>query len=267
MKSFINNYRTLSIRAVLSLGIAFGGLIGTSQTAFSAESVSEEELYTICSKYPHNSHCEGYSIPVPLSNRAGQEGVCALNDGQLSIADRCKLLIEEGAVSVYIEQGDRITAIENQRRTIEVSIPMEDINQLSYGEGESVNTGRVIANTLLWGALGAALTKPDKVSQVEITFFQDDAADVQAEPNSEELNVSVATIGSEGYIDGVATSESATTEIDETIDISETTPEVSTPNNPYNNIGDLTFETGRSNGQTIRDQLEERTGLVSRTSL
>lgn len=266
----------LAIRLGLSLGITISGLAVFSQPSLSVEATSEEELYALCSKYPYNSQCEGYSLPIPLSSRSGKEGVCALSTGGMSVSDRCKVSIDGNIVSAYVEQGDEINALGGERRTAEFSIPTTAINQLFYAEGESINTGRVIANTLLWGVLGAALTKPDKVSQVQIEFFRDAAIS------------SLETVENDaaGSFDSSASSfeeaEAGRENLgDEAIASSETDPAIASPaagtddsmsqepSSPRvdSQFGNLTFETGRSDGQDMKNQLEGMTGLTPRISL
>ncbi len=166
-------------KAGLALAVAIGGLIGLAQPGFS---LSEEESYALCSKYPHNSQCEGYDIPVPLSRRGGDEGVCALNAEAIALTDQCKVSVEGDAISVYVEQGEQIAAIGDERRTTEFVLSMSDISTLSYSESESVNTEKLITNTLLLGVWGVLATRPDKVSQIEIQFAPD-AADLETSGN------------------------------------------------------------------------------------
>ncbi|MEM9152602.1 MAG: hypothetical protein AAGB19_19390 [Cyanobacteria bacterium P01_F01_bin.3] len=44
----------------LGIVIATGSLVCFAQPGLA---LSEEELYALCSKYPHNTQCEGYDSP------------------------------------------------------------------------------------------------------------------------------------------------------------------------------------------------------------
>lgn len=165
-------YCSSVVRVSSMLAIALSALVGMVQPGLT---LSEDELYQFCSKYPNNTQCEGYDIPIPLSRRSGEEGVCALNVQEVSLADRCKVLVGEESLTVYVEQGEAITPLDGERRTTEFTLDLTSITTLTYREDESVNRDRLVTNTVLFGLLGALFTQPEKISQVDIQFA-DEAA-------------------------------------------------------------------------------------------
>ena len=99
------------------------------------------------------------------------------------MTDKCKVSVEDNMVSVYVEQGEAIAIMEGGRRTTEFVLPVDGISTLAYSESESVNTEKLITNTLLLGVWGVLATRPDKVSQIEMQFSLADAEAMQDAEN------------------------------------------------------------------------------------
>lgn len=242
------------VRVSSALVLALGTLIGTIQPGLA---LSEDELYKFCSKYPNNTQCEGYDIPIPLSRRSGEEGACALNMQSVSLADRCKVLVGEESLTVYIEQGEEIAPLDDQRGTEEFTLDLSNIDSLSYREDESVNQDRLVTNTLLFGFLGAALTKPDKISQVEIKFTDTAAAPVDAMTSTDSSRLTAAVDETSDEIAVADTADSAETDSVEAIaDAAEPA-----------SSGNLVFETGREQGRAMGESLQQFTNIPLRISL
>ena len=219
----------------LALTVALGSMISIVQPGLA---LSEEELYELCSKYPYNAQCEGYDIPIPLSRRDGEEGLCAVNTQTVALTDRCKVLLGDESLIVYLEQGEAIVLLNDERRTEEFTIGLNNVTALTYREDESLNRNRLTTNTLLFGWLGAVLTKPDKISQVEIQF-----ADVAADAALEEVPVVIAADGETDSVEAIA------------------------PVSNLTSSGSLVLETSREQGRSMSDRIEQLTSVPVQTSL
>jgi hypothetical protein len=132
--------------------------------------MSARELYNLCSMFPLNSRCEGYTPPIPLDDRSGDKGVCAM---VISEEDRwggeCKVQVTDEMVIAYIEEGDRMALLDNEKATREITIPLQGITHLTYQEG-GAGLGKKIGLTLLLGLPGFLLADSDKNSTIEVTF-------------------------------------------------------------------------------------------------
>lgn len=234
-------------KAGLALTVALGSLLSIAQPG---RALSEDELYGFCSRYPQNSQCEGYDIPIPLSRREGEEGICALNVQEIALTDRCKVLLGAESLTVYIEQGEAIAPLDDERRTEEFTMGLDRVAALTYREDESVNRDRMLTNTVLFGLLGALLTQPDKISQIDIQFA--DKAATEADTGvADDSDLSSAIL------------EETPAEIAE--DNSAEAVEANTPT--PTSSGNLVFETGREQGRSMSDRIGQVTGIAVRTSL
>ncbi len=236
VKTAIKTGRYWAIAQIsLALTVALGSVVSMAQPSLA---LSEEELYTLCSQYPYNAQCEGYDIPIPLSRRDGEEGLCAVNMQNVALTDKCKVLVGDESLTVYLEQGEAIAPLNDERRTEEFTLGLNSVAALTYREDESVNRNRLTTNTLLFGWLGAMLTKPDKISQVEIQF-----AGVAADTTLEEVPAAITADGETDAVEAIAP--------------------VSNPTS----FSSLVFETGREQGRSMSDRIEQLTSVPVRTSL
>lgn len=89
--------------------------------------LDQEELYRLCSQFPFNSSCEGYEIPVPLDDRSGSAIACSFVLDDAATSDRCKLVVGDEQLTVYIEYGERLGFLDDQRGTRDVTIPFANI--------------------------------------------------------------------------------------------------------------------------------------------
>ncbi|MBD2459449.1 pentapeptide repeat-containing protein [Oscillatoria sp. FACHB-1407] len=85
------------------------------------------ELYELCSRFPHNSRCEGVDIPVVLDQRSGVEVKCLFDLGYDDQSGNCKIDITERGLTVYVERGEPIELLNNQRATTELQIPFDQV--------------------------------------------------------------------------------------------------------------------------------------------
>ena len=212
-------------------------LATTSLTSFilaasrSVQAIPEVDLYTLCTKFPLNSRCEGYEPPVSLKQRSGHEGICALTSSETDLSGKCKISLTEGIITAYIEQGDRLAVLDDQRPTQEITVAASNVATLTYQEGKKANVGRIIGNTLLFGVLGAIFTKPDKISQIDVGFT----------PASDSGMTQVLTLVTERELGLTLKSnlEQLTGIFAETPPEAEPEPEAATADNPENNSTDL----------------------------
>ncbi|NJR58359.1 MAG: hypothetical protein HC769_05560 [Cyanobacteria bacterium CRU_2_1] len=102
-------------------------LIFTSPARSQSSEAELRELYQLCSQFPFNSRCEGYEIPIPLDNRSGARTNCSLEVNNPAETERCKIVISDGQLIAYVEVGEPIAPLDNQRGTEEISIPLSDI--------------------------------------------------------------------------------------------------------------------------------------------
>jgi hypothetical protein len=152
------------ISTLLVMPIAF------NHSGFAQAEEIDRELFNLCSMFPLNSRCEGFETPIPLSLRSGDEATCKTTFAAAELSGRCKINLADTTMTAYIETGSGLDILEGERRSQEISIPMNTIGKLTYREDTEVNTGRLIGNILLFGVLGPAMTRPDNISQLEISY-------------------------------------------------------------------------------------------------
>ncbi|MDJ0706039.1 MAG: pentapeptide repeat-containing protein [Leptolyngbyaceae cyanobacterium MO_188.B28] len=115
----------------LAMGLGLAALLwlhpGFAQGNGQGETLSQEELHNLCSKYPFNSRCEGYEIPITLEDRPGSKIFCFLELHDPTRTDQCKLVITDEELTLYIEEGKRLSFLDDQRASQEIKIPIEDI--------------------------------------------------------------------------------------------------------------------------------------------
>ncbi len=84
------------------------------------------DLAVLCSKFPYNSRCKGIKISPPLSQVAGGDDVesCRLLL-PVNLEDKCKIVMGDRDLTLYIEQGSPLPEFNNQRLTTEIKIPAD----------------------------------------------------------------------------------------------------------------------------------------------
>lgn len=83
-------------RQYLKLPIAIATQVAIATYSFGAIPAlanEQEDLFRLCSKFPFNSQCEGYEIPIPLDNRVGEEANCLFSEAEK--AEDCKVFLGE----------------------------------------------------------------------------------------------------------------------------------------------------------------------------
>ncbi len=108
--------------------VPFAVLLGLSAAVSGqAEELSLDELYRLCSRFPFNSRCEGFELPVPLSERDGTQVNCGLDLSQVDASGNCRILIEDNTLVVYAEEGDPIEPLDNRKGSRAIRLPFEQI--------------------------------------------------------------------------------------------------------------------------------------------
>ena len=206
------------------LTYSFGGTIVLAN--------SQEDLFQLCSRFPLNSQCEGYDVPIPLDNRRGEEAKCLLSGAEDAAA--CRLLLGEELLSVYVEFGDGLRVLGGAHDTTEVIIPLSTIESFEYSEDSKVDAGAIIAFGL------AGLFMKDKTATFDIRYT----------PESVEVD------------EIVDIDEGGETDLAET-DVEETTLEEDTEETVISEQASeqLLFVMKRGRGRDMRQQLEDATGL------
>jgi uncharacterized protein YjbI with pentapeptide repeats len=84
------------------------------------------DLAVLCSKFPYNSRCKGIKISPPLSQVTAGDDVegCRLLL-PVNVDDKCKVVLGDRDLTLYIEQGSPVSEFGNQRLTTEIKIPAD----------------------------------------------------------------------------------------------------------------------------------------------
>ena len=112
------NYKFLTLTSIALISIF------TPQSTWSQTEENSREIYQLCSKFPNNSKCKGIEVPIPLKERSGEKVGCdfVFDPGEFEQKGGCKLVVKDGSITVYKEQGDKLELLEEQRATSEISI-------------------------------------------------------------------------------------------------------------------------------------------------
>ena len=106
----------------------------------------------ICCKFPFNSECKGYkaTVPVSLDTRPGKKAKCLFSGDEKGKS--CKVDVTNEQVKFYLEFGKGLDALEVEKNTKEVIIPMKTIKSFSYSEKKKIDVGAALAFGV-WGLL------------------------------------------------------------------------------------------------------------------
>ena len=137
----------LKIKSLITALIVPSLLI--SPIAVHSQDANQRELYQLCSRSPLNSRCAGQNIPIPLSARLGESGHCILTTDNVSKGSACKIAKTEAGLKLYLETGDPVKLLDDQRGTKELTLESDRIFALNYqiwGKTHRVELG-FLANT------------------------------------------------------------------------------------------------------------------------
>ncbi len=228
------SHRALGLLLLAGLGIGLRDGVMSSR-AIAAESLNEEQLYQLCSRFPYNSRCEGYVAPVALKTRSGQEGRCTLTLEGTAKTENCKFMLDQNSLTVYYEVGEGLTVLEGQKSTRSLTLKTDQLRALSAREEINHKTGERVAKTLLFGVSGLFMTQSEKLLEISLDYNP------------------VATEGTEVTESGSTESGSAESGSAE----SELTESLETP------TAVLKILTEREWGFDLKRQLEQASGLTA----
>jgi hypothetical protein len=154
---------------VLNIAIATVCITALGQQATIAQANESIDLYTLCSNFPHNSRCKGYTAPIALDKRPGVSGVCTVKIPEANHKADCKITLGEKQITLYQEIGNPLSVLENKRDTQTIVIPAEQIGNLSFRTFVDQNIGGKVLSALLFGVSAASTFAPDK-QMAEISF-------------------------------------------------------------------------------------------------
>jgi len=103
------------------------GLLFPNSSLAQDEEVNLADLYRLCSRFPYNSKCKGFEIPITLKNREGNKASCQLRNGNYKKNSACKVNFTEDSLIFYQEQGSKIEELDDERISIEYIVPFEKI--------------------------------------------------------------------------------------------------------------------------------------------
>jgi hypothetical protein len=142
-------------------------------TPVSAQLRDDRDLADLCSKFPLNSRCIGYSREVALEKRPGEAGACVMIIKAVKTETVCKLSINGQTITTYYEFGDKISYLDNKKASQEIQISPSNIKAIRYRETEKDNSTARVVNTLVFGLPGLFGTRDKKVSVIEIEYIPD----------------------------------------------------------------------------------------------
>lgn len=137
-----------------------------SPTRAEEEDLSAAERFRLCTAFPLNSRCEGYTPPVALKQRPGNEAICQVRAGETETAGNCKIVLTDDRITVYVEYGEKLELLDDKPDTREISMAVGDVSNLRYRETSKIDIAEVLLITWL------AIFKPDKFSEIEIVVAE-----------------------------------------------------------------------------------------------
>lgn len=171
MKFYLNNY----IYPSVSILATILGIIGVQSAAvvFAVPSQAKEQevdIYNLCSKFPHNSRCKGYTIPISLEKRAGDKGECYTVFDNTKQTGSCKIVVTQDRLEVYLEEGKKLDVLDNQRATREITIPYNQVVSVDYLESHKDNRAAFVSYGLIGVLIGAPFMQNKELSEIEIGY-------------------------------------------------------------------------------------------------
>lgn len=155
-------------KLALALATATISQLGFIVPVLAEEEMTATELYRLCTAFPLNSRCEGYTPPVALKQRPGNEGICKVQVGETETAGHCKILLTDELITIFVEEGDKLALLEDEKDTQEISVAVGDVSNLSYRETKKINVGATVGLTVLFGLPGLFLSRPDRFSEITV---------------------------------------------------------------------------------------------------
>lgn len=173
------------VNGTIAASVCFPVLLIEAFFMPAAIALDEEKLYYLCSRFPLNSQCQGYEVPVSLENRSGKKGECIFKNNETENRGLCKINVNETGVTIYQEIGKTLKVLDNKKSTRTIQITPTSVSKIEYREGEKDNTGAKVTNTLLFGVAGLFLTPKNKVSEIAINYTSGSPQDTSQGEQSE----------------------------------------------------------------------------------
>ncbi|MCM0590283.1 MAG: hypothetical protein KA716_08495 [Gloeotrichia echinulata DEX184] len=163
------NYLKTMPKGKVAMSLCIPLLLVEGVFAPSAHALDGEKLYQLCSRFPLNSQCKDYQVPVALDNRAGKTGDCIFKNNEVEIRGNCKIVVNDAGITIYQETGTTLKVIDDKKSTRTVQITPASVTAIQYREDTRDNTEGRIVNTILFG-IGGLFTPDQKVSEIEINY-------------------------------------------------------------------------------------------------
>lgn len=152
---------TISALSVFTVLVGF--------TPVSAQQLSEEDLYKLCTESAQAPQCQGYQVPIVLDDRPGEAGACVMTENTTATKTVCKLVVSEQKITAYYEVGEKLSFLDKRKATREIQIRPSDIKTIRYQEGEKDNSTARAVNTVLFGLAGL-FTRNKQVAEITLDF-------------------------------------------------------------------------------------------------
>ncbi len=163
------NYLKTMPKGKVAMSLCIPLLLVEGVFAPSAHALDSEKLYQLCSRFPLNSQCKDYQVPIALDNRAGKTGDCIFKNNEVESRGNCKIVVNDAGITIYQETGTTLKVIDDKKSTRTVQITPASVTAIQYREDTRDNTEGRIVNTILFG-IGGLFTPDQKVSEIEINY-------------------------------------------------------------------------------------------------
>ena len=109
---------------LLTTALCFISLFLPKSILAQQETMNMGEIYNLCSRFPHNSRCKGFEIPIPLKERSGETVGCTFKFDLTPSKgkNKCKIEVKEDSLTIYQEYGEKIEPLDDRRATQAIDI-------------------------------------------------------------------------------------------------------------------------------------------------
>lgn len=156
-----------SLFSGVSLSIS---ILMAAAPAFAEKPPIGEDLYELCSSFPHNSQCNGYEIPIALADRPGQIGRCVFKEEEKEQGADCKVVAEESEITIYQEVEGKLKVLKDRSPTRIVKLTRSQMGRFEYRESTQDRTGERVVSTLLIGLPGLLAVRDREISEFQLEY-------------------------------------------------------------------------------------------------
>ena len=129
------------------ISLSFALLVGNTSIA-NAQETGDRESQEFCQRFPYNQNCKDF-VPsniskfcadfpqdercvdrkelISLAERQGEPFYCSLMPVREKKSKKCKILVKNNEIIVYLEQGEALDVLDKQEDTREMVIDIEDV--------------------------------------------------------------------------------------------------------------------------------------------